>query len=550
MKRSAVIFWALLLFCFVYSFPYFPKIHSANELPRVYLTDAVVETGEFHINDGVSRFGATVDVSPDGNNCRPRRHNCYSNKAPGSSFVAAPGYLLIKRVYGLVGAEFGLAEMVWACRFFGAIVPMFLFLGLLSRFLSNFLPTNKARGVIVVYALGSMAMTYSVTFFAHQLSAACLGSAMIFLYYWKQTGKKSLPFFIGIAGASAIVVDYQAAFGVVPLGVWFLVIAYKRKSLPLGCALGGLGFAIPTSLLLWYHYRCFGSPWLTGYHVTETFAFHHQKGFLGLDRFRPEAFFGSFLAPDHGLLIFSPWLIFSAVGMKKLFSKHRGLAVSCTVVVAIYIVFVSSISMWRTHWQVGPRYITVMLPFCLLGYAAYVKDASNGRSVNRLAIFAAATLLVNVLLSGLSVWFFCVEAGLFLTAILLFFRDEKATLLAGAGGASIAVYLSSSVLFPHFPDRFPNPLREVTLQLILDNHAPPNMGSWLSHGTISLLPVFVVASILIWRWIFVPLQLNGRRAAVSVLLAVVWLTMIGNVAVGDAADRAAYRATVEGSFLP
>jgi hypothetical protein len=51
---------------YLYVFPYFPRIHSANELPRVYLVKAMAEDGTFAIDRGVARWGATADVSPWG----------------------------------------------------------------------------------------------------------------------------------------------------------------------------------------------------------------------------------------------------------------------------------------------------------------------------------------------------------------------------------------------------------------------------------------------------------------------------------------------------
>src|SRR5215208_2641151 len=116
---------------YVYAFPCFPAIHSANELPRVYLVMAMVDEGRFEIDTGVARWGTTVDVSPS------RGHH-YPNKAPGSSMLAVPAYALLRAgTHVLAGRAPTLAEATWVCRLWSAVLPTLLFLWLLWRFLAR-----------------------------------------------------------------------------------------------------------------------------------------------------------------------------------------------------------------------------------------------------------------------------------------------------------------------------------------------------------------------------------------------------------------------------
>src|SRR5947207_11493454 len=89
---------------YLYVFPWFPRIQSANELPRVYLVKAIVEDHTFAIDRGVAIWGTTADVSPSGG-------HLYSNKAPGSSLLAVPAYAVVRAVAG----EPGLTATVWIC---------------------------------------------------------------------------------------------------------------------------------------------------------------------------------------------------------------------------------------------------------------------------------------------------------------------------------------------------------------------------------------------------------------------------------------------------
>ncbi|HEU4734228.1 MAG TPA: hypothetical protein VFT22_40330, partial [Kofleriaceae bacterium] len=147
---------AAIAIVYLYAFPYFPKIHSANELPRAYLVRAIVEDHTFAIDRGVATWGATADVSPSGG-------HLYSNKAPGSSLLAVPAYAAVRAVAGAPS----LAVTIWICRVVAGIAPMLAFLALLWRFLARFAPDPGVRRLVVLgYALGSLAMTYSILFYS------------------------------------------------------------------------------------------------------------------------------------------------------------------------------------------------------------------------------------------------------------------------------------------------------------------------------------------------------------------------------------------------
>src|SRR5690242_3275251 len=95
--------WAIaFVVAYLYSFPWFPSLRSANELPRAYLVMAMADEGRFAIDTGAQKWGTTADVSPAtliaghitvgarGIEVAPKavRHgHQYSNKAPGSSML-------------------------------------------------------------------------------------------------------------------------------------------------------------------------------------------------------------------------------------------------------------------------------------------------------------------------------------------------------------------------------------------------------------------------------------------------------------------------------
>jgi hypothetical protein len=468
-KRMALA--AAIAFLYLYPFPYFEGIRSANELPRVYLTMAMVEEGTFAIDTGVKRWGSTADVSPSGG------HH-YSNKAPGSSMLAIPGYLIARAAAR--GAEPSLAAMTWASRITTGVIPTLLFLLLLFRFLRRFAGEDEegevAAAALVAYALGSMAMTYSILFIAHQLSAVAIGTAFILsVRIVEEELDPRWMFAVGFAAGAAPLIDYQAAFAGVPLAIYLVVHLARRGRAGLAAlGLAAASAAIPIAILLGYHTMAFGGPFETGYHASETFAHFHQRGFLGLDRFRWEALIGSTVSPENGLIFFSPFLLLALWGWVELGRRRQWWILGVTAsVVAIYLAFISSIAFWRGGWQLGPRYIVAMLPFAMVPVTAGLAAAESRWWTRGIA------------------W------GLILV--------------------SIAVYATSAAQFPHFPEKLDNPLFELTWRLYRDGHAPYSLG-WAAglRGLSAQVPYLLV---LVAAVALVLQQRRGRSAPLPVAVA-------------------------------
>ena len=481
---------ALLALLYLYPFPYFEAMGSANELPRIYLTTAMVDEGTFAIDRGVAEYRRQYRRDPV--DASPARGHVYSNKAPGSSMLAVPVYAALKGVCALFGGAPTIAQKTWAFRVATGVVPTLLFLLLFWRFLGRYAPDPEARRLALGgYAAGSMAFIYSILFIAHQLSAVCIASAWI-LSVRVVEGERSrrwLPV-VGLLAGSAVLCDYQAAFAGVPVAVylvWKLVGRAPRR--PLDVGLAALGAVPPIALLLFYHARAFGSPWRTGYAASEAFAHYHQKGFLGMDQLRGEAFIGSTVAPDNGLFFLCPMLLLLVPGLVILFRRgDRWTAGVCAAVVVVYLLFISSLSFWRGGWQVGPRYITAMLPFAMVPVAVAIQSA-HAAGPSRWYLWAGAVALVAF---------------------------------------SIAVYALSAATFPHYPETFKNPFHELVLRLLGEGRAPWNAG-WLVglRGLASLVPYLVaVAGLVVWLAAPRKDRLRGGLAGLAVAAVLIALTSL------------------------
>ncbi len=498
----------------LYVFPYFPGIRSANELPRVYLVQAMADDGSFAIDGGVARYGTTVDVScanaPKGTSleqCRARGGHFYSNKAPGSSMVALPGYIALKAATAMLGRAPTLGEVTWVCRVTTGVLPTLALLWLLLGFLRRFVPGDDAsvrRVTIVAYALGSMALTYSLLFISHQLSAVCIAAAWILLVQGLdgERGPRALVL-AGVLAGAAPLCDYQAAFAGVPVTIWLVVQLIAQRRADWWKVLGRLllGAAGPIAVLLLYHAACFGGPLRTGYDASTTFAHFHQQGFLGITELRAEALAGSTISGDNGLITFAPWLLLALPGLVLMIWRRgpmRGHALTIAGVALVYLLFISSINFWRGGWQLGPRYITAMLPFLLPP--------------------AAMTL------AAIDRWWWA--RGLAWGSILV----------------GVAVYAGSAGLFPHFPEAFGNPVHDLVLQLVRDGDAGPTaLTLFGAHGAWTLLPYAIIVGVVLGAALLRGPEVRRRWWSLGLALAIAIATLAAYRAFphgGRAADRA------------
>ena len=443
---------AAFVFIYLYNFPYFTAIHSANELPRIYLTMAMVDRGALNIDPELRRHQFTPDTST-------YKGKIYANKAPGMSLINVPVYAMMKLANG--GKEPQLPRMFFWFRMAASMLPSLLFLILLWRFLGELIrDPGMRRMVLAAYGLGTMAFTYGTLLIAHQLSALLMFTSyiLIFLRSRGRGGRFSLGW-AGLAAGAGVLVDYQVAFIGPPLFLYALLKGRKIWPRLRDGILFGLGSIIPLALLLLYQWKCFDDPLKTGYHYpsAKLFQTFHSQGFLGMKEFNFDSFWGSFFTDDNGLFYFSMFLLMSLPGLVMMLLKKglRADFILCSSMIALFAYFVSALTFWRAGWAVGPRYITCSLPFYLVPVAVFLGGVERLRWYWRTLPFALMAL-------------------------------------------SILFYVTTNAVFPHFPENFSNPWFDVTLRFGRAGYVAYNLG-WLLglKGLVSAIPYLLVLIALI-----------------------------------------------------
>jgi hypothetical protein len=501
-RFGSLVFAGALVFLYLYSFPYFEGIRSANELPRIYLTMAMWDRGAFDIGPELRDYQPTPDTST-------YKGKLYSNKAPGMSMLAIPAYAALRAVEG---PRPKLSHLFYWLRLFSAALPALLFLLLLDRLAAEVIADTALRRLLIsAYALGTMALPYGILLFSHQLSAALIGASFIwvFLYSRSRAGKLA-PLWAGFVAGCGVLVDYQVAFVGPPLFVYLLVRARpsvsglwaRLRPAMLYC----LGAGPPLLLLLYYHHRCFGSPFSTGYqHLSNpVFASWTKKGLLGLSTPELSRFAKLHFSPDDGLFYYSPFLILAFVGLVVMARQrnYRAEFVFSAFVMGFFVYFNSALSL-ISGWDVGPRYVIAALPFYMLPLAFALRAAHRHLA----ALTPTAGLIV----------------------------------------ASIAIYLAVSAIFPHYPDSFSDPFYDVTVRFGQAGYVSYNAG-WLLglEGLASLVPYVLVAlGLLLW------LLWGLRGVWHKRLLVSIGAFLIAGVLLGSYYTALRYRQRpVRQSFLP
>jgi len=419
----------------------FPPRSNPNDLARF---EAVVAMGEwktFSIDRAIALLGDHEDKSvSDG--------RFYSNKAPGLSFAAYPVYRLLRLV--LPRPDTGTGLIFYAVRVLTVSLSSVLALWLLARRIDGEARERSAAPLVVLAAgFGTPLLFYARSFFSHAWAASLLFFAWELLRRGEAPGVRRAPgiallagFLAGVAAISEYTVAPIALF----LAVRSCAGAPRRRAL-----LFALGSVPVLALLLAYNAAAFGSPFVLSYarEATPQFAKIASSGFAGFRHPSPWIALGYLLHPARGVLVFSPFLAWSALGVVRWW-RSRESRPDCAFVVAaisLFFVLLSTYPNWHGGGSLGSRYL---LPGLFL--VAVPIGRALGSALSRGLFFAAAT-----------------------------FSVAQHFLLTGS--------------YPHFTLDVPWPAATASLWLLARGFVAPNLGSLLGAGPLASLVLPAAATL-------------------------------------------------------
>lgn len=477
--RPDLLLIAFLAVALASVFPYFPEIRSANELSRLYLTLALVDDHTSSIDGPLTRYGDISDKAV-------REERFYSDKAPGMAFVALPFVWLH---HALTSAP-TLETDVRIARLVGSTLPtialLFVLLGFLAQHVED---ANIRRAVLLAYGLGTVATTYSILFFGHQLSAVCLFLCFIAARN-SSMGSRYAPFAVGAFATLAVAVEYPNAVLCAPIGIYFLMRTESRVRSIAFAALGALPIALVVGV---YHNAAFGSPFATGYSfLANSFAEVHAQGFMGITHPTAAHAYLSFFSPWKGLFYYAPFLLLALPGF-YFTRKHGpdawlGLAMS-----SLSALIVCSMVFPNGGWTVSQRHFTPMVPWLLLPTALTLSKVKWTRP-----LFAALAVI------------------------------------------AITLTWLSTVVWPHYMDELTNPFFDMGIRLMRDGYFPPSF--WNHLGIPTSVFAFTVLTVAIGLLMhFASQQRAGLQRVLAIGLVVV--LPVGWLLAASQLDRAANTGT-------
>ena len=409
------------------SLPVFPALRSPNEGSRLYQARAIVDDGTVAVNGPLERFGPMGDLSVyDG--------KYFPNKAPGISMLGALVYLSPSSSPAFVTGAVSNETLTYLLRICCCGIPTLLFLVPLRRRLWLWTGSGLAADLtLVTYALGSLAYTYGLLYFSHQLTAVMLCGSWLAIENSRERPSLRPLVLAGFLAGGAVLVEYTAALAAAPLFVYAAWTARRRIAAALAFGLASLP---PQLALLGYHDFAYGSPFRVGYqnNVSQTFQSWHHEGFMGVSAPTLRGLAGSYFDPARGLFVYCPMLLLAprVSGSCTGGSEDREAAVFLGVLFVLYSYFTSAFVFDKWGWTVGPRHLAPLAAFL------------------------------------------AVPCGIALTA-----ARARGALWEGASVALclVSVILTSlaSVVYPHYPEVFGNGFFELTVPLLRDGYLPSNL---------------------------------------------------------------------------
>lgn len=323
----------------------------------------------------------------------------YSDKAPACVLLALPAFVAAKSLLtwcgvsldsksgwlisswaacagslALVTALGGAALFAWLCRW---VYPRYAYITTLGVF------------------LGAAPLPYCTLLMPHGLTVGLLSIALMVgdvrVNQPSSAKLRILNFRDLLAGCCcglALGCEYSAGVAVVGILLHLVIKSNLRRAFSLM-----LGMTPPLTLILVYHWLCFGSPFTLAYHHEAVFTQMHD-GFFGI-KWPPDVQIAfSLLFNRHvGLFFWSPVLLMVFVGYSRLFAISAGLFWITYLVPVIQIVAISAYFLPFGGGLLGSRLLAPILPLVALPTAL---------GISKLPRIGCILALVSILMTMLA----------------------------------------------------------------------------------------------------------------------------------------------------
>lgn len=384
----------VLAFFYLYIANQYPDWKDTNPCSRVYQTFALVDEGEFAIDNCLARYGNTQDKAQF-------EGHFYSDKPPGVAFWLSPWARLLRLVIPIDDFD----SMYYGLRVLGLSLPAALFwYATWPRWTAWSGSATGGTWMVLLGGLGTGWFAYSCALYSHVPAGMLLFLAFLALRQCHAENdvkrQRLLAFLAGLLAGAALICDFVVAFAVPVLGAWALLGGMRRPNF--GATLPWLlGLVPPLAAWMLYNTACFGGPLQVGFlsHSDQNFAGVYRGGWFGMQPPDPAAVTGLLFSPARGLffvspaLLVGPWGLWRAARGRATLPSNASAGVSpgeaavCLSIAVAILAFATTTVDWRAGWAYGPRYLMPAVPFLLVGVAAAMGHCATG---TRVPAFVAA----------------------------------------------------------------------------------------------------------------------------------------------------------------
>jgi len=401
----------------------------------------------------------------------------YTNKSPGLSIMAIPGYALgealMRRLVPdepdkqVLGASY--LASVSTVALSGALLCV-----LMLHMLYHFFGFSRGRSLalVLIFGTGTLFFSYSTAFYCHSVSSFCCMLALVLLMQIRHNRTKHATLqaaLAGVAASLAVLVEASTLY-LMPCFILYLLSCRHGRLLTVVF----LAACVPAGLFqLYYNWVCFGGPLETSYaHANPAVMFYENGSLFGSPTLR--RLLELTVLPYRGLLVSSPILIMAIPGIVLLFKKKnlRAEMIFSAAVALIFLTLITSVHAWYGGSAPGPRYLVPVYPFMfLLTIYAFKKFP---RTYTAVALFSI-----------------CINFAITIVAIDIpgdIRSPLRDVVLKNILQGSVAI---NPVPFAHF-DQYPNIYALADIKQWTPNFNSFNWGEFLfPHSLMSVLPIIL-----------------------------------------------------------
>jgi hypothetical protein len=353
-------------------------------------TDAVVA---FDVTRNLVEHGTTA-TSGDllGNEAfRGRDGRYYSPFGVAQSIYNIPFYLAGTAFVRMTGISAGKPDSVPKAAV--ALAQTVLVAGVVWQiFVLSVRLTNDPQAAAMAAttaAFGTVLWPYARLGFNQPLAALALVAAVMTALGGTRTDESRRLALSGWWLALALMTRHEMALAAIPLALWLLVSADDWQTGLRRLSIFAPGIIVGIAAWLLFNAVRFGNPLDSGYlrDTTPGFGSSILHGLAGL-----------LFSPGASLFLYSPAALLGIAGFVWLSRQDRAAATLLIAVSAVFLLFYATLGNWIGGRSWGSRYLVVVIPFILGGFAVLLARIS-GRA--RMLVFVVVTTLgVAVQLPG------------------------------------------------------------------------------------------------------------------------------------------------------